>query len=427
VAALAFGAAAFPPFLSTWGSKGTAPGTFDSPDNIAVDARGQVYVVDRVNNRVQKFDHGGRLLSVFGTPGLGAGQFNQPRGVVTDGLGQVYIADSAANRIEKFDPSGRFLAKWGRNGGDGTAGTGNGEFNDPRGIATDAAGNLYIADHGNHRVQKLDTNGRFLLKFGRNGGDGSAGVAPGEFNKPRKVAVDRAGNIYVADKGNHRIQKFDASGRFLLKWGRNGGDGSAGAASGEFNLPYSVAIAPTGEVYVTDTANNRLQKFTPAGVFIARIGHNGGDGSPGTAPGEFTTPYGVAVDCRGNLYVTDEGNDRVETFGAANSPTPTCPPAVRLDRLAAHAHNGAMLLDVTCDQPCTLSIRATLRTAGGSATVKLTRALPLGVLTRRIHIALPASVRRSLRQGPLATQLRVIASGFGGTAPAVATQRRISR
>jgi DNA-binding beta-propeller fold protein YncE len=151
----------------------------------------------------------------------------------------------------------------------------------------------------------------------------ASGTGNGQFKRPRGVAVDRLGDLYVADKQNNRIQKFDAHGRFLSRWGRNRGSGSAGTGNGEFHTPYSVA-AGTDELYVADTGNNRLQEFTFNGRFIRRLGRNGGDGSAGNGPGQFSTPYGIAVDCRGNLYVSDEGNERIQVFGSAGSRPPVC-------------------------------------------------------------------------------------------------------
>jgi tripartite motif-containing protein 71 len=309
--------AGFPPFLTMWGSQGSAPGSFRSPEQVAVDARGDVYVADRQNDRVQKFAARGQLLAVIGGPGKAPGQLSAPRGVAVDAGGDLYVADSGNNRIEKFNASGRLLAVWGRHHGAGTAGSGPGQFRDPRGIATDGAGDLYVADYGNNRIQKLAPSGRVLAKWGRRG------RGPSQFRGPRGVAVDRFGDVYVADKFNNRIQKFNGHGRFLRKWGRNGGDGSVGSKSGQFRIPYSVA-AGANVLYVADTGNNRLQEFTLNGRFIQRLGHGGGDGTPGTAPGEFSKPYSVGVDCHGDLYVTDEGNERVQVFGAPGGPRAVC-------------------------------------------------------------------------------------------------------
>jgi tripartite motif-containing protein 71 len=315
-------AAGFPPFLTMWGSPGGAPGSFNSPDQVAVDSDGHVYVADRQNNRVEKFSSDGKLLAVNGRAGRAPGEFRGPRGVAVDAAGHLYVADSGNNRIEKFSAGGHILAVWGRRHGDGAAGTGPGQFHDPRGLATDRAGDLYVADHGNNRIQKLSPSGRLLAKWGRGGGDGRAGRGPGQFKGPRGVTVNRFGDVYVADKGNNRIQEFTAGGRFLRRWGRGGGNGGAGTGDGQFHIPYSVAAGPN-QLYVADTGNNRLQEFSFDGKFIGRLGRHGGDGSPGSAPGEFTKPYSVAVGCRGRLYVSDEGNSRIQVFGASGG-SPSC-------------------------------------------------------------------------------------------------------
>src|SRR5438270_11566292 len=148
--AVALGEAGFPSFLRTWGGEGAAAGSFKSPDMVTVDLRGDVFVADRENNRVQKFDYLGHSLAVIGRAGGAPGQMRGPRGVAVDGLGDLYVADSGNNRIQKFDPRGRLLAVWGRNRGDGSPGIAPGQFSDPRGIATDAAGELYVADHSNN-------------------------------------------------------------------------------------------------------------------------------------------------------------------------------------------------------------------------------------------------------------------------------------
>jgi DNA-binding beta-propeller fold protein YncE len=414
-------------FVMAWGSPGTSPGALRGPDNIAADLRGDVYVADRDNNRVQEFSSRGAFIRALGrnggdgTAGIGNGEFKAPRGVTTDALGDVYVADSANNRIQKFGPDGRFLARFGRNGGDGSASRARGEFSDPRGLATDRAGDLWVADHANNRVQKLAPDGRFLAVIGHNGGEGSAGVGPAEFRRPRGVAVDRAGNLFVADKDNHRIQVFDPAGNFVRMWGRHGGDGTAGKANGEFNTPYSVNVDPNGTVTVADTFNHRIQRFSSQGVFLGVVGRNGGDGSAGAGPGEFRTPYGVASDCRANLYVTDEGNERIELFGDPAS-SPVCPPTLRLLSLPRRIPGRTLTVRAICDQPCTATVRARVRLgrvfigdlaatsrrlgADRASTIRLrlTRAA-----ARRLHTALRAG------RHPVVT-MHAEATGFAGAA-----------
>ena len=413
-------------FALSWGAAGGAEGALNGPDNLAVDLRGDVYVADRDNNRIQKFASSGRFLAALGrnggdgTAGLGPGEFNHPRGVTTDGLGDLYVADSASNRIEKFGPDGRFQARFGRNGGDGSAGRARGEFNDPRGLATDPAGNLYVADHGNNRVQKLDSNGRFLAVWGRNGGEGSSGRGAAQFTRPRGVAVDSAGHLFVADKGNNRVQEFGPDGQFMRTWGRNGGDGSSGLGNGEFKTPYSIAVDRSGQVYVADTANNRIQAFTGDGGFLARFGRSGGDGTAGSGAGEFHGPYGVATDCRGNLYVSDEGNNRIEKFGSPGGPAAICPPTIKLAALPRHIPGRVFAFQAACDEPCTVTAAAQITLNGYvfGAFHTLRRQLTAGraaILKLRLSAQTARSMHRSLRANrrPV-VRLEVSASGFAG-------------
>src|SRR5512133_698403 len=122
---------------------------------------------------------------------------------------------------------------------------------------------------------------------------GEFGDKPGQFKYPAMIASDRNSNIYVVDQHNHRIQKFDAEGNFILMWGKQG-DGN-----GEFNYPYGIAIDSKGDIYVSDMNNNRIQKFSPSGEFLAATG------SYGSGDGQLKYPYGIAIDEKDVLYVTD--------------------------------------------------------------------------------------------------------------------------
>jgi len=148
--------------LSRWGSFGTGPGQFDHLSAIALDGQGNVYVTDRGNNRIQKLSvNGGRPLAQFGTKGTGPGQFNDPTSIAFDGQGNLYVADTGNHRIQKLSSTGQFVQSWGNTGRFGTEvlpGDQPGQFKAPRGIALDAKGNLYVADTGNNRIQKLTVN-----------------------------------------------------------------------------------------------------------------------------------------------------------------------------------------------------------------------------------------------------------------------------
>ena len=258
------------------------------------------------------------FLTTWGSPGSGSGQFNLPSGVAVDAGGNVYVADHFNYRIQKFSSAGSFLLAWGwdvKVGGvtgfetcgpldtckAGTAGAGNGQFNGPFGIAVDLEGNLYVADQYNSRIQKFTTAGVYVTKWG------GFGNGQGQFNNPYDVTVDAVGNVFVADSSNHRIQKFNSTGSFLLAWGwdvKVGGvtgfetcgpldtckAGTAGAGIGQLNTPAGVTVDGAGNVYIADTENHRIQKFDSNGVFLDQWG------SLGSGNGQFNRPFQTVVD-----------------------------------------------------------------------------------------------------------------------------------
>ena len=160
----------------------------------------------------------------------------------------MYVADTFNHRIQKFDSSGVFLGEW------GSYGTESGQFNYPVGIGVDSSDsnniNVYVADAENDRIQKFDSSGVFLGKWG------SYGTESGKFKYPYSIAVDSSDNVYVVDLLNHRIQKFNSSGVFLFTWG------SKGSNNGQFEYPSGIAVDSNNNVYVADTYNNRIQKFS---------------------------------------------------------------------------------------------------------------------------------------------------------------------
>jgi hypothetical protein len=222
----------------------------------------------------------GTFLLKWGSRGSGDGQFDGPKAIAVDVNGNVYVADAENHRIQKFDPSGNFIAKWGSHcelstgescvdpDGDGPLELGDGQFNNPIGVAIDARGHVYVADTGNDRIQKFDAKGKFLAKWG------SCGNGNGQFHWPLGVAVDAKGNVYVADSDNHRIQVFDSDGSFITKWGSHcelstgegcvdpDGDGPLELGDGKFYYgPGAVAMGANGNVYAVDSHNHRIQKF----------------------------------------------------------------------------------------------------------------------------------------------------------------------
>ena len=217
----------------------THPGEFNSPSGIAVDPQGFVYVADAGNNRIQKFNANGRFNKSMGIVGDGPGQFDSPNGIAVDHNGFVFVADGKNHRLQKFSSNGTYITQWGqytegRNKDSTQFGKKNvgvqsdTTFLHPSSVDTDLTGQVYVADRGNNRIQKFDSNGKFLGEWG------SSGTHPGEFNSPSGIAVDSPSFVYVADTGNNRIQKFDFNAKFLGEWG------SFGTHPGEFNCPQAL-------------------------------------------------------------------------------------------------------------------------------------------------------------------------------------------
>ncbi len=298
---------------------------FYEPTGVAVDSVGNVYVAVKNSHRIRKITSGGVVTTLAGTGTAGfmdgagnVAQFNEPRGVAVDGLGNIYVADTDNNRIRKITPGGVVSTF----AGTGTAGNMDGagnvaQFNNPYGVAVDGLGNIYVADTGNHHIRKITSGGVVSTLVGT--------------ASPAGVVVDVSGNVYVTDSNNHRIRKitFDSSGTGTVT--TLAGTVTAGFMDGagnvaQFNEPRGVALDSVGNVYVADTNNNRIRKITPSGV----VSTLAGTGTQGDMDGvgniaQFNEPRGVAVDSVGNVYVTDTDNHRIRRL-IIESPTidPIC-------------------------------------------------------------------------------------------------------
>jgi sugar lactone lactonase YvrE len=227
-------------------------------------------------------------VTQFGTTGAGAGQLNNPQRCATDRAGNVYVVDTGNSRIQKFSSAGVALGSF------GGAGSANGLFNNPRAVAVDSLGNLYVADTNNNRVQK------FSSAFAWQWSVGSLGSGAGQLNGAQGIALDPTGSwFYVAEYTNNRISKFTTAGVFVTSWA------SASVTD--------VTVDLAGNVYATAYVNNRVTKYTSAGVQLATWG------TAGTGNGQFSGPQGIASDRYGNLYVCDSGNRRVQKFNTAGT------------------------------------------------------------------------------------------------------------
>ncbi|UCC63485.1 MAG: TIGR03663 family protein, partial [Anaerolineae bacterium] len=239
-------------------------------------------------------------------PLMGGGQFATfVRKDVANQLWDLYLGE-AAPEVWPADPHAQVYRRVEAVSTWGAQGNGNGQFNHPRGVAVDLAGYVYVADSGNHRIQKFDLEGNHLLTWG------GQGNAPGQFQEPWGLAVDGQGHVYVADTWNHRVQVFDGDGTFLDEWGSYVPVQGLGLdMAGFFWGPRDVAIDGQGRLLAVDTGNKRVQAFAPGGEFVTMFGGSG------AGPGEMNEPVGLAVGPDGRVYVADTWNRRVQAFDAA--------------------------------------------------------------------------------------------------------------
>jgi uncharacterized protein (TIGR03663 family) len=243
---------------------------------------------------------------VFGSQGAEPGQFERPNGIAIDPSGRfVYVADTGNHRIQKFTTDGQFIAAWGQNSVMETEMGIIAGFNEPWDVTVTSDGTIFVADTWNHRIQKLDTDGNPITAWGAFGQYGLADgrVGQGAFYGPRGIAAGADGRIYVADTGNKRLQVFDPDGQFVFQWG------GGGILEGYLDEPVGIASSLNGAIYVADTWNRRVQVFDAEGTYLREWPIAGWD------IGRLTDekPY-LAVGANGYVYVTDPGHYRVLVF-----------------------------------------------------------------------------------------------------------------
>jgi hypothetical protein len=310
-----------------WGNVDGAAGAarFASLNGVALDAFGNVYVADADNHTIRKVTSAGLVSTLAGSAGNagsddgtgGAARFSSPSAVASDATGNLYVADSVNGTIRKITSAGVVSTLAGTSGSLGSAdGTGaEAQFLNLGQLALDAAGNIFVADGS--CVRKVTSVGVVSTIAGapnvgnpRGSTDGVGTVA--RFYEARGVAVDIFGNVFVADTYNHTIRKIDASGVVTTLAGAAGVEGSddgTGSAA-RFKYPYSVAVDGSGNLYVADSGNHAIRRITSAGVVSTLAGMPGVEGSVSGAgrAAQFRYPVGVALDASGNLYVGDHGN-----------------------------------------------------------------------------------------------------------------------
>ncbi len=374
---------------------GSGPGEFNHPTGLASGREGELWVADTGNNRLEQFTSGGSFVSAIGSLGSGQGALNAPYDISVKPSGTLWVVDKSNSRVEQLSRSGEYLSQF------GLPGSGAGQFKEAQGIAVGLGGSEYVSDSGNARIQKLSQplapeavtrpatnvlgrtitlNGQvnpgalpttYRFEYGTTAEYGLAIPAPdegvgsgtetlnkskvieglqaeatyhyrvvatnsegatygqdtvvnniavptfaaafaspgssgGQVNHPVGGAVDSSGNLWVADRENNRVEEFNAKGEFLFQFG------TKGSGNGQLNSPTDVAFTTNdGSIWVVDSGNDRIEKFTLAGAYVSQIGASGG------GAGQFVEPFGVVVS-EDHTWVSDLGGNRLEEFDSQN-------------------------------------------------------------------------------------------------------------
>jgi RHS repeat-associated protein len=319
--------------------------SFNQPLGIVADPAGNIYVTDVGNEVIRKITPSGSVSTFAGSgiPGAANGtgasaSFYHPLGMCADAAGNIYVADENNNIIRKITPTGVVTTI----GGQTTAGYVDGsssvaKFNLPCGVAVDAAGNVYVADYNNNAIRKIATNGTVSTFAGNTSGISGSANGTGTaatFNHPISLTIDGSGNLYVADRLNHMIRVITPLGAVTTLAGQTTAGFANGAGSAaQFDYPTSITVDKQGNVYVADELNNRIRMVTPGGVVTTLSG----TGTQGAANGigassTFYDPFGITTDGGGRLYVCDYANNDIrEVISSQYIISPALPTGITLN------------------------------------------------------------------------------------------------
>jgi uncharacterized protein (TIGR03437 family) len=281
------------------GDSNSGLGQINFASGIAVNTNGDVFIADTDNHKIKKITPLGIITtfagSTAGDNNIGIGQLRNPIGIEIDPAGNIYVADTGNHKIKKITPSGLITTIAGSTLGDSNLGLG--QFNQPSNIQVDAIGNLFIADKGNHKIKKITSNGVITTIAGSTEGDDVAGL--GQFVLPNSIAINPTGEVYISDTGNNKIKKVNQNGSIST------------FINSQLSLPSGIVFDSSGNLYVADVFGNQIKKITPS-LIVTTVAGNNSSGDSNVGLGQFNNPRDIAIDALGNLYVADRGNNKIK-------------------------------------------------------------------------------------------------------------------
>ena len=389
--------------VKTWGTTGPADGQFVNIRDVAVGPSGEVYTIEdggATSNRLQHFDANGAFLGKTGSAGSGPGQFQDAWSVAVGADGVVYGLDAFNDRVERFTSSlSSLIDVW------GSSGSGPGQFRNPEGITVNGTDVVFVADRGNSQVDRYTAAGSPVVSWG------STGTANDQFTRITEVTTDGIGDVYVVDRDGNDVKRFTATGTYVRTYGLG-----AGTANGQMRGPLDVAVDRAGDVWVSDYNNARIERFDSTGDFVATYD------SVGTL--NFFRADGLAFGPNGDLYIADSANNRViRASPTAQGGGGALPPPVAGKAGNASVISGTVLVELPGSNRFVKLTGATAIPVGSQldttrGTVKLTVALRRsgGTGTARLSGGRFLFAQKS-GSGKLRTDLALKGGSFKGCPP----------
>jgi RHS repeat-associated protein len=314
-----------PQFLTSIGVGSSSHSAVSNPADVAVDAAGNIWVVDKGNSRIVEYNAAGEFIREAGGLGAAGGKLSSPSGIAIDSVGNIDVTDTANNRVAQFSATGAFIQVIGSNvnktkveaGGTtleknrctaasgnvcqaGAAGSGEGQMAQPIGITTTGGQNFFVVERGNNRVEKFSPQAEVLGKFGE------LGSGNGQLKEPAGIAF-QGFLLWVADTGNNRMEAFTTSHTYSRQFN------AQSTEAGQLNKPVGVETDASGNVWVAEQGANRVRKFSETGGYLLKFGSGGSE----EGKFSFSTPMGLALDGKGNVFVADPGNNRAQKWSTS--------------------------------------------------------------------------------------------------------------